>query len=78
MPDHTALLLLLPALLAATSLPAGCKVDQLDLTAEVCLPTVRPACSMVKVKGAVLETREDCLQVARTVCTLVSLVMAPL
>jgi len=70
--------LLLPLVLADTgtySPPAPpptrqkCHVEDVELYAEVCTPTIDRQCEKVVVKSHTLETREDCVDVVRTVCT---------
>ena len=41
----------------------------MELYAEVCSPTIERQCEKVEVKSHTLETREDCVDVVRTVCT---------
>ena len=45
-----------------------CHVEEVELQAEVCLPTIEKDCSKVKVKSRNLETKESCVTVVRTVC----------
>ena len=40
-----------------------------DLSLQVCTPTIDRQCEKVVVKSHTLETREDCVDVVRTVCT---------
>lgn len=46
-----------------------CHVEEVELYAEVCSPTIDRQCEKVLVKSHSLETREDCVDVVRTVCT---------
>jgi len=46
-----------------------CHIEEVELYAEVCTPTIERDCEDVRVKTQVIKTREDCVDVIRTVCT---------
>ena len=46
-----------------------CHLEEVELYAEVCTPTIERQCEKVVVKSHSLETREDCVDLVRTVCT---------
>merc|ERR1712106_782073 len=46
-----------------------CHIEEVELYAEVCTPTIERDCEDVKVKTRSISTREDCVEVIRTVCT---------
>ena len=70
---HTLLLPLVLALARADTLThtphTKCHVEEVELYAEVCTPTIERDCQTVVVKSRSLETREDCVEIVRTVCT---------
>jgi len=46
-----------------------CRIEQIELLAEVCLPTIVKDCGPVALKERRVESKESCVDVARTVCT---------
>jgi len=46
-----------------------CRIEQIELLAEVCLPTIVKDCGPVALKERRVEGKESCVEVARTVCT---------
>merc|ERR1719431_473674 len=47
-----------------------CAVDYVEKEAEVCVPTFKTDCEREDVKnGLVIEQKEECYQVTKTVCT---------
>merc|ERR1711874_746957 len=46
-----------------------CHIEEVELYAEVCTPTIERDCQKVKVKTQAISAREDCVKVVRTVCT---------
>lgn len=46
-----------------------CRVEQVELAAEVCLPTIEKDCGPVALEETVVSSQESCVDVARTVCT---------
>jgi len=46
-----------------------CRIEQIELLAEVCLPTIVKDCGPVALKERRVEGKESCVDVARTVCT---------
>jgi len=53
---------------ALTKVEQKCHIEEVELYAEVCTPTIEKDCHKVRVKSRKLETREDCVDVIRTVC----------
>jgi len=45
-----------------------CHIEQVELIAEVCTPTITKDCKQVKVKALAIESREQCVKVVKTVC----------
>jgi len=45
-----------------------CHVEEVELYAEVCTPTIEKECENVKVKTQTIQSKEDCVEVVRTVC----------
>merc|ERR1719312_550941 len=48
---------------------AKCRIEEVQLTAKVCTPTVEKACQALKLKTKSLTTKDECLKIVRTVCT---------
>merc|ERR1712098_634349 len=46
-----------------------CRIEQVDLVAEVCVPTIEKDCAPVALKTRPVTSQEKCVDVARTVCT---------
>jgi len=46
-----------------------CHVEEVELYAEVCTPTIERDCQKIKVKTQAIHAKEDCVKVVRTVCT---------
>merc|ERR1719431_2456939 len=46
-----------------------CHIEEVELYAEVCTPTIERDCEEVKVKTQAIHAKEDCVKVVRTVCT---------
>jgi len=46
-----------------------CRIEQIELLAEVCLPTIVKDCGPVALKERKVKGKESCVEVARTVCT---------
>jgi len=46
-----------------------CHIEEVELYAEVCTPTIERDCEDVRVKTRTISTREDCVEVVRTLCT---------
>jgi len=45
-----------------------CHIEEVELVAEVCTPTIERDCRKVKVKSLQIQSREECVQVVKTVC----------
>merc|ERR1711913_31585 len=46
-----------------------CHIEEVELYAEVCTPTIERDCQKVKVRAQAISAGEDCVKVVRTVCT---------
>ena len=46
-----------------------CHVEEVELYAEVCTPTIQRDCQKVRLKTQSISAKEDCVKVVRTVCT---------
>lgn len=46
-----------------------CRIEEIELTAEVCLPTIERDCGPVALEARSVASKESCVDVARTVCT---------
>ena len=51
------------------ALAYDCKHYQVDKEVEVCVPGIKEDCQMVKVKSLKIQPKEQCVDTARTVCT---------
>jgi len=66
--DHPATIPVESAKPAPVLTDQKCHIEHVELTAEVCTPTIARDCRQVKVKTLAIESRQDCVQIARTVC----------
>jgi len=46
-----------------------CRIEQVELLAEVCVPTIEKDCAPVALEARAVTSQEKCVDVARTVCT---------
>jgi len=48
---------------------AKCRIEEVEVEAEICTPTIKKDCSRTKLKTKVLVNKEECFNIVKTVCT---------